>query len=200
MQPERQTVLVVDDDVAICEVVRDMLETTGCAVGIAHDGLSALARIEVGGVDLVLLDLMIPGVDGREVCRQVRARRRALYLPIIMVTALGRADERHAGFAAGADDYITKPFVMDDLIDRAQVWLRMRQRLQVAAAQRYADTEAALQLARTPLQALLNLMQVLQSSTPSAESVADVRAQLAESALAVDAQMSDLRRLLREAQ
>jgi DNA-binding response OmpR family regulator len=198
MQTEHQTVLVVDDDPAICAVVREVLEGAGHTVETVHDGPAALARIREGGLDLVLLDLMLPGMDGREVCRQVRAQARGLYLPIIMLTALERHDDQHAGFAAGTDDYIAKPFTLDDLRDRVQVWLRMRRRLAAAAAQRYTDTEAALQLARTPLQVLLNLVQVLETTAPGAEDVGGVRAQLAETAQALQAQQESLRQLLQD--
>ena len=198
MQAEHQTVLVVDDDPVICAMVREILESAGHTVATVHDGPAALARIREGGLDLVLLDLMLPGMDGREVCRQVRAQARGLYLPIIMLTALRRHDEQHAGFAAGADDYIAKPFTLDELLDRVQVWLRMRRRLAAAAAQRYADTEAALELARTPLQVLLHLVQVLEAAAPSAEDVGGVRAQLAQTAQAVQAQQEGLRKLLQD--
>ena len=198
MQAEHQTVLVVDDDPVISAMVQEILESVGHTVEAVHDGPAALARIREGGLDLVLLDLMMPGMDGREVCRQVRAQARGLYLPIIMLTALGRHDDQHAGFAAGADDYIVKPLTLDNLLDRVQVWLRMRRRLAAAAAQGYADTEAALQLARTPLQVLLNLVQVLETAAPGGEDVGGVRAQLAETAQALQAQQEILRQLLQD--
>ena len=79
-------------------------------------------------MDLVLLDLMLPGVDGLELCRRARAATAPddVYLPIIMVTALASPADRRAGFAAGADDYVAKPFDADELLARAQVWLRVR--------------------------------------------------------------------------
>jgi response regulator RpfG family c-di-GMP phosphodiesterase len=83
----------------------------------------------------VLLDLMLPGLDGLTLCRQVRADSASAYLPIIMMTALVSEQQRLDGFAAGADDYVPKPFSTDELLARVQVWLRTRQRLQVAHTQ-----------------------------------------------------------------
>jgi len=75
---------------------------------------------------------MLPDVDGLELCRRVRARGGEVYVPIIMLTALSGAAQRHEGFSAGADDYVLKPFSAEDLLDRVQVWLQARQRLQNA--------------------------------------------------------------------
>jgi two-component system cell cycle sensor histidine kinase/response regulator CckA len=122
-------VLVVEDDLVIREVVRALLESAGDVVTAVDDGLAALERIEAGGVDLVLLDLMLPDVNGLELCRRLRSYENGAYLPIIMLTALSGEAHRHAGFAAGADDYIAKPFEAEDLLDRVGVWLRTRQRL-----------------------------------------------------------------------
>jgi DNA-binding response OmpR family regulator len=191
------TVLVVDDDAVIRQVLRAALEGAGHTVAEAPDGPAALARIGARGVDLVLLDLMLPGMDGREVCRQVRATARGLYLPIIMVTALGADEDRHAGFAAGADDYVAKPFKIDDMLDRVGVWLRMRERLRAAREQRFADTEAALLLARTPLQLLLNLTQILEGNRSAAD-LAHARVELDQALQAVTAQMDHLSGLLRD--
>jgi PAS domain S-box-containing protein len=122
-------VLVVEDDLTIREVVQALLESAGDVVAPAPDGHAALERIAAGGVDLVLLDLMLPDVNGLELCRRLRAYEDSAYLPIVMLTALNSEADRHAGFAAGADDYIAKPFEADDLLDRVHVWLRTRQRL-----------------------------------------------------------------------
>jgi PAS domain S-box-containing protein len=122
-------VLVVEDDPTIREVVQALLESAGDAVVAVADGLAALAHIEAGGVDLVLLDLMLPDVNGLELCRRLRSYENGAYLPIIMLTALSGETDRHAGFGAGADDYIAKPFEADELLDRVDVWLRTRRRL-----------------------------------------------------------------------
>ena len=196
MQPHPPTVLVVDDDAVIRELLRDPLAEAGYVVDEAPDGRAALTRISAGGVDLVLLDLMLPELNGLEVCQQVRATARGLYLPIIMMTALGAAQDLRTGFAAGADDYVTKPFSLAEVLDRVGVWLRMRERLRVAEAQRLADTEGALLLAQTPLQVLLNLTRVLEADASAAD-LAQVRLELEQSVQAVAAQVVRLGSLLR---
>jgi DNA-binding response OmpR family regulator len=196
VQPQQPVVLVVDDDAVIRELLRDPLEEAGHLVEEASDGSAALARISAGGVDLVLLDLMLPGFNGLEVCRQVRAAARGLYLPILMMTALGAEKDRRTGFAAGADDYVTKPFSLADVLDRVGVWLRMRERLRMAQEQRFADTEAALRLAQVPLQVLLNLTRVWQADASVAD-MAQVRMELEQSVQAVTAHMERLGALLR---
>src|SRR5215217_705407 len=96
-------VLVVEDDEALSATLRRVLERAGYAAEQMPNGLAGLDRVEQGGVDLVLLDVMMPELDGLELCRRVRARqaRDDVYLPIIMLTGLGSEPEHHAGFAAG---------------------------------------------------------------------------------------------------
>ena len=134
MQATPPVVLVVDDEPSTRELVRDILEPAGYAVKEAVDGLSAAARIAAGDIDCVLLDVMLPDVDGLELSQQVRASEEADHLPIIMLTALGSELQRHAGFAVGADDYVSKPFHVADLLDRVQVWTRTHLRERVRAA------------------------------------------------------------------
>jgi CheY-like chemotaxis protein len=134
MQATPPVVLVVDDEPSTRELLREMLEPEGYVVVEAGDGLAAAARIAAGGIDCVLLDVMLPDVDGLELCRQVRASEADEHLPIIMLTALGSDLQRHAGFAVGADDYVTKPFQLAELLDRVRVWTRTRLREQVRAA------------------------------------------------------------------
>ncbi len=129
MQDEAPLVLVVEDEPQMCTLLQDLLEPAGYRVECATDARSGLARIAAGGVDLVLLDRMLPGGDGLELCRQVRARETDLYLPMLMMTALSGRDARLEGFAAGADDYIAKPFDTQDLLDRVGVWARARLRM-----------------------------------------------------------------------
>src|SRR5438105_2911831 len=101
-------VLVVDDDDTVAGVVVGYLERAGHLAERAADGPAALAAIDAAPPDLVLLDIMLPGLDGIEVCRRVRAALPDL--PVIMLTALGEAEDRIAGLEVGADDYVTKPF------------------------------------------------------------------------------------------
>ncbi len=132
MEPARPVVLVVEDEVVTRRVVTQLLEQDGYAVEAVADGETGLARIAEGGIDVVLLDLVLPGLDGLELCRRVRANADAVYLPIVMVTSLDSPEQQHAGFEAGADDYVTKPFNPRDLLDRVRVWTRTSQRLQAA--------------------------------------------------------------------
>ena len=117
-----QRVLVVDDDATVSDVVRRYLERAGYAVTLAADGNAALAAYQRDQPDLVVLDLMLPGVDGLEVCRRLRTRDDGV--PIIMLTALGTESDRVLGLELGADDYVTKPFSPRELVLRVQSVLR----------------------------------------------------------------------------
>ena len=100
-------ILVVEDDKTVAEVVTRYLTREGFEVEHVGDGAVALARVQDAMPDLMVLDLMLPGVDGREVCRRVRA---VSDIPVIMLTALGETGDRIAGLELGADDYLAKPF------------------------------------------------------------------------------------------
>jgi DNA-binding response OmpR family regulator len=118
-------VLVVDDDLTIAEVVGDYLRDAGLETRHAADGQSALSLAREWPPDLVVLDLMLPGIDGLEVCRRLRAAHGSQQaLPVIMLTALGEEADRVAGLEAGADDYVTKPFSPRELTLRVQAVLR----------------------------------------------------------------------------
>jgi DNA-binding response OmpR family regulator len=117
-----QTVLVVDDDATVSDVVRRYLERAGYDVALAADGLTALTAFGVHHPDLVVLDLMLPGIDGLEVCRRMRADARDI--PVVMLTALGEEADRVLGLEIGADDYVTKPFSPRELVLRVQSVLR----------------------------------------------------------------------------
>jgi DNA-binding response OmpR family regulator len=115
-------VLVVDDDPTVSDVVRRYLEQDGYRVRLAADGIAALAAIADDRPDLVVLDLMMPGLDGLEVCR--RLRQRLPDLPVVMLTALGEESDRVVGLEVGADDYVTKPFSPRELVLRVRSVLR----------------------------------------------------------------------------
>ena len=114
-------VLVVDDDTTVREVVVSYLRAAGHDVDEAGDGESALAAMRAHAADLVVLDLMMPGIDGLEVCRRLRS---SSDVPIIMLTALGTEQDRVAGLEIGADDYVTKPFSPRELVLRVDSVLR----------------------------------------------------------------------------
>ncbi|MFI5840026.1 response regulator transcription factor [Catenuloplanes sp. NPDC051500] len=115
-------VLVVDDDPTVSDVVRRYLEQAGCEVRLAADGAAGLAAIAAQRPDLVVLDLMMPGIDGIEVCRVLR--RQLPDLPVVMLTALGEEADRVLGLEVGADDYVTKPFSPRELVLRIRSVLR----------------------------------------------------------------------------
>ena len=117
-----QSILVVDDDPTVSDVVRRYLERAGYQVRLAADGHGALASFARDRPDLVVLDLMLPGVDGLEVCRRLRTG--ADGVPIVMLTALGEESDRVLGLQLGADDYVTKPFSPRELVLRVQSVLR----------------------------------------------------------------------------
>jgi DNA-binding response OmpR family regulator len=120
--PTPHRVLVVDDDPTVSDVVRRYLERAGYEVVHAADGTAALRRFTHDRPDLVVLDLMLPGVDGLEVCR--RLQRTGAGVPVIMLTALGEEADRVLGLELGADDYVTKPFSPRELVLRVQSVLR----------------------------------------------------------------------------
>jgi two-component system response regulator ResD len=114
-------VLVVEDDPTVAEVVGGYLRRAGFEVDTASDGHAALAAATPELPDLVVLDLMLPGIDGLEVCRRLRRRGP---VPVIMLTALGEESERVVGLEVGADDYVTKPFSPRELVLRVGSVLR----------------------------------------------------------------------------
>lgn len=114
-------VLVVDDDATVGDVVCRYLERDGYAVRLAGDGEQALTLFAEQQPDLVVLDLMLPGIDGLEVCRRLRETSS---VPVIMLTALGEEEDRIAGLRLGADDYVSKPFSPRELVLRVSSVLR----------------------------------------------------------------------------
>lgn len=114
-------ILVVDDEPHIVELVRYNLAQEGFEVSVAYDGHDAIAKAQKTAPDLVILDLMLPYVDGLEVCRQLRKESS---VPILMLTAKHGEQERVAGLESGADDYVTKPFSPRELVARVRAILR----------------------------------------------------------------------------
>ncbi|EJZ86500.1 DNA-binding response regulator mtrA [Schaalia turicensis ACS-279-V-Col4] len=116
-------ILVVDDDVALAEMIGIVLEAEGFAIATCSDGSGALAAFHASNPDLILLDLMLPGIDGIEVCRQIRLESD---VPIVMLTARTDTSDVVAGLEAGADDYVAKPFKPKELVARIRARLRGR--------------------------------------------------------------------------
>ncbi|MFL5768240.1 MAG: response regulator [Actinomycetota bacterium] len=123
------TILVVDDEEAIAEAVRARLESEGFRVVTAPDGPKALERFAETEPALVVLDLMLPGMDGLEVCREMQRDR---WTPVLMLTARTEEADKIAGFAVGADDYLTKPFSLRELAVRVRAILRRVERIRSA--------------------------------------------------------------------
>ncbi|EHQ91531.1 response regulator with CheY-like receiver domain and winged-helix DNA-binding domain [Desulfosporosinus youngiae DSM 17734] len=117
-------ILVVDDEEPILELLKFNLEKEGYGVFLAKDGQEALDCVEKEQPDLVVLDLMLPGMDGLEVCRRIRLIPRYQQLPIIMLTAKGEVIDKVLGLELGADDYMTKPFSPRELLARIKARLR----------------------------------------------------------------------------
>jgi DNA-binding response OmpR family regulator len=137
------TVLLVEDDVDMCNLIRGHLEASGYVVYQAFDGPSALSLAGQHRPQLVVLDWMLPGMDGLEVCRQLR---RQYLMPIMMLTARGEEIDRVLGLEVGADDYLVKPFSLRELLARVRALLRRveldSQRAEPAAGAATADGEA----------------------------------------------------------
>jgi two-component system response regulator CpxR len=114
-------VLIVDDDPKLCELMRDFLSQHGMTVSVVNDGLAGVRDATTGGFDVITLDVMLPGIDGFEVLRQIRRRTTT---PIIMLTARTAPDDRIGGLEAGADDYLAKPFHPRELLARIRAILR----------------------------------------------------------------------------
>lgn len=117
----RQKILIADDEAQIREILRIYFEKEGFEVAEAEDGAAAILKVQSEKPDILLLDIMMPVLDGIEVCKQVR---RMSNLPIIMVTAKDEDDDRIAGLEIGADDYITKPFNSREVVARVKAVLR----------------------------------------------------------------------------
>ncbi len=118
---DSKKILIVDDDENICELLRLYLEKDGFSTVVAHDGKEALQLVQINNIDLILLDIMMPVLDGWQVCREVRKNSN---VPIIMLTAKGETFDKVLGLELGADDYITKPFDSKEVVARIKAVLR----------------------------------------------------------------------------
>lgn len=129
-------ILVIEDDAAIAELERDFLEINGYEVVLAADGTTGMKEALTGSYDLILLDLMLPGIDGIEICRRIRPQ---LDIPILMVTARVEETDRIRGLGIGADDYIIKPFSPPELVARVRSNIAQYERLKSRPERQPAD-------------------------------------------------------------
>src|SRR5579872_2170745 len=123
----RPRVLIIEDERALTEVLVYNLEREGYEAVVAHDGTEGLRKAQMLLPDLVLLDLMLPGLGGIEVCRELRSGERTRDVPIIILSAKAEETDQVVGFSLGADDYVTKPFSVKVLLQRIKA-LQRRQR------------------------------------------------------------------------
>jgi len=126
-------ILVIEDDSAISEMLSMNLEMVGYEVTLAEDGIIGQALAVQLQPDLIMLDLMLPKVDGFTVCQRIRRDERTSDIPILMLTALGETQNKIEGFNAGADDYMTKPFEIEEMLVRVRALLRRGDRIPQAA-------------------------------------------------------------------
>ncbi len=126
--PER--ILVVEDDSDLCSLLCDLLRTEGYHTEPAHDGPTAIERVQADRPDAIVLDVMLPGLDGFAVCEKLKFSRQTNLIPILMLTALDGRDARQRGLYVGADRYLTKPFEPDELLQEIRDTLEHRRRLQ----------------------------------------------------------------------
>ncbi len=120
----KESILLIDDDVELCELVEEYLQTEGFEIDVVHNGTDGLERVFSSEPILVILDVMLPGANGFEVLRRIRSRSQ---VPVLMLTARGDDVDRIVGLEIGADDYLTKPFNPRELVARIRAILRRSQ-------------------------------------------------------------------------
>lgn len=134
-------ILIVEDEEALNLLLRYNLESEGFAVDVVERGDEAETRVSENPPDLIVLDWMLPGVSGIEICRRIRAKEETKNIPILMLTARGEETERVRGLQTGADDYVVKPFSLPELLARVQALLRRSNPEQIAKTLKAGDIE-----------------------------------------------------------
>jgi len=119
-----QKILIIEDEIDLAELLAFNLQQAGFATTQAHDGASGLTEALTHPPDLIILDLMLPGLLGTEVCRRLRQERAMAGVPVLMLTARGEESDRVTGFEVGADDYVVKPFSVKEVVLRVKALLR----------------------------------------------------------------------------
>jgi DNA-binding response OmpR family regulator len=127
MKLEFNTVLIVDDNPTNLDVLSTSLKSAGFRIAVALDGETAINQIQYRQPELILLDVMMPGIDGFETCRRLKGDTHTQHIPIIFMTALADTEHKVKGLSLGAVDYITKPFQQDEVLARVNVHLQNSQ-------------------------------------------------------------------------
>ena len=146
-------ILIVDDESRLADFISRGLKAEGWAVEYAPDGETALEYLKDDVFDIILLDLMLPGISGQTVCRKIRARN--IFTPVLMLTALDAKDERITGLQIGADDYLTKPFDFDELVARIDALVRRAQ-----AYRNHSDSADVISYGEISLNTLSHIVRV----------------------------------------
>ena len=201
----RAKILLVDDLPANIKLLKDLLVVNGYDVNTAATGAEALARIEKERPELVLLDVMMPGMNGYEVCQKIRDNRDTAFIPVVMVTSLDPAEERIRGIEAGADDFLARPINQQELLARVRSLVRIRElheQVQVQAeqlAEWNKTLEKRVQEQLVQLNSLLEVSQLLTSSLEVGELLRLILATVSRlmgadtsSLLLIDAETDDL--------
>ncbi|MBB6733382.1 response regulator transcription factor [Cohnella zeiphila] len=158
-----ERILIIEDDSVISEVQKDFLTASGYEVEVAADGKSGLAKALEEPFHLVLLDLMLPGVDGYEICRAIRAEKD---IPILMVTARSEELDKIRGLGLGADDYIVKPFGVGELVARVRAHLARYERLTAGARESGLPSREQIRAGRLRIDSVSRQVYVGDKETP----------------------------------
>lgn len=186
-------VLVVDDTAPNLGLVVDFLEGSGLQVSIARDGEEALNRAALVRPDLILLDVMMPGMDGFEVCRRLKARPETSDIPVIFMTSLSRTEDKTVGFQVGAVDYVTKPLQMEELVARVRTHVKLR-RLQKALQERNARLHEEVERRQEAQEALVEMINSVRNTSNAIAH--DLRTPLTELRTRMEVMVFDLKNKL----
>lgn len=184
-------VLVVDDTASNLGLVVDFLEGNGLRISIARDGEEALERAELVCPDLILLDVMMPGIDGFEVCRRLKSRLTTCEIPVIFMTSLSRTEDKTAGFHVGGIDYVTKPLQMEELLARVKTHLKLR-RLQQALQAQNVRLQEEVRRREVAQEALIEMIHSVRNTSNAIAH--DLRTPLAELRARMEVMIFDLKK------
>lgn len=184
-------VLVVDDTASNLGLVVDFLEGSGLRISIARDGEEALERAQLVCPDLILLDVMMPGIDGLEVCRRLKSSPATHEIPVIFMTSLSRTEDKTAGFNVGGIDYVTKPLQMEELLARVKTHLKLR-RLQQALQEQNVRLQEEVRSRELAQDALIEMINSVRNTSNAIAH--DLRTPLAELRSRMEVMVFDLKK------